>query len=85
VEKPTSLTGRIVSGQQTDYVGAFAHARPGPHGDSTVTLTVRAGTQVAEGPNAATVGPLSSVAERGRDAVVAKCHATIEHTYLQSV
>jgi hypothetical protein len=86
VETPTSVTGRIVSGQQTDYVGAFAHARPGPQGDSTVTLTVRAGTQVVvEGSSGATVRPLSSLAVRARDAVVAKCHATIEHTYLQSV
>jgi len=86
VETPTSVTGRIDSGPQTDYVTAIAHARPGPRGDSTVTLTVRAGTQVVvEGSSGATVRPLSSLAVRGRDVVVSKCHATIEHTYLQSV
>jgi hypothetical protein len=86
VETPTSVTARLVSGPQIEYVGARAHARRGPQGESTVTLTVSAGTLVTEGPNAAaTMRPLSSLAAQGRDAVVTQCHAAIERgTYPRS-
>jgi hypothetical protein len=82
LETPTSVTARIVSDQRIDYVRAAAHLRKGSAAGSTATLTVSAGTMVPQGDNSPwTWRALSSVALRGRDAVVAQCHAKIDQTY----
>jgi len=82
VETPTSVTARIASDQQIDYIRAAAHFRKGSAADSTATLTVSAGTIIPEeGSSAWTWRALSSVALRGRDAVVGQCHAKIDQTY----
>jgi hypothetical protein len=82
VERPTSVTARIASDQQIDYVRAAAHLRKGSPADSAATLTVSAGTIIPEeGSSAWTWRALSSIALRGRDAVVAQCHAKIDQTY----
>jgi hypothetical protein len=86
-ETPTFISARIVTplgtGRQIDYATAIAYVKVGPQRDTTVTLGVGAGTLVSasDGLNAsAEVRPLSSVAVRGRDAVVSQCSAAIEHS-----
>ena len=83
VETPSSVTARIVSNQQVDYVRADVRIRRGSDSDTTATLTVRAGTLAGQGgPNiAGTALPISSLAVRGQDEVVAQCHAKIQQSY----
>jgi len=80
LETDSSVTARVVTDQRVDYVRASAHIRRRPDGDSAATLTVRAGTLATEGSTAAG-RPLSSLALRGRDAVVTQCHAAVEQRY----
>ena len=89
-DTPTSVTRQIVTplgeGRQVDFVGVDAHIQVGSQQDTTVTLQVRAGTVVSQDQaGGATVQPLSTIAVRGRDAVVTQCHAAVQSgTYPRS-